>query len=265
MGIQFEEMDFDSRINMLQIMSASGDIPIDTFLIEGYIETGEELNREPDMRMLDLSTRKSNEIIPQDKPDMVSNENTFPGKKKYYNHMLKYLLIAVVLSTGLAYIILYMKEDMNKHNKDQLLIPSKSATYRNSGEHISPSSHHNNQSARALDPIIPLSAKPDMLKEEGLIIPDKIKLSSSDQSPPAKISPENNEYYTQVGAWINPEYAKRTLTQLNKYYPDATIVVQNNFNKIKIPGIKNRTEGNKVIKDIEDKFHLHPLLVLNQL
>jgi len=261
MGIQFEEMDIDNRINMLHIMSASGDIPIDTLLFDGDIEIGEELDKEPDMRMSGLSTGESNKIIPQHELDVVSQANTRLGKKKQYNKMLKYVLMVVIFSTALAFTIPVMKENFNKQNKDQLLIPSKSAASQNPGGNIPQSSDYNIQSARAPDQVIPLSVKPHMLKKTGVNIPDKKKVTDSNQSPPTKIL---LEYYIQVGSWINPDYAKGTLAQLNKYYPDATIVVHNNFNKIKIPGIKNRTHGNKIIKDIEDKFHLNPLLVLKR-
>jgi general secretion pathway protein D len=68
-------------------------------------------------------------------------------------------------------------------------------------------------------------------------------------------------YFIQVGAWKNPEYADETLEKLKGDYPDAYIITVNNFNKLRIPGIKTKNQGVVIIKDIEENFNLNPLLM----
>jgi hypothetical protein len=74
----------------------------------------------------------------------------------------------------------------------------------------------------------------------------------------------NGSYFLQVGAWKNSNYASRMLVNVKKYYPDAYMVAENGFIKIKVPGIKNKTQGNRILKDIKDKFGVTPLLVLKR-
>ena len=333
MGIKFKEMDIDDRVKMLEIMSASGDIPVDNFLIDGDIDNGmdkkdnEEIgttfNRidknktipeilkrytkhinaeDPEVKELhfgensiafanesdgpvsdiihtgetandsandktsfksssDLSTSECNSTSNQE-PGFVSKVNTCSDKPKHNKNMWKYLIIAIVISTVLAYTVLVMKENRNKSKINQVQIPSKPANNQDPLQNSPESSDYNIQPAREPDQLIPLSSKPRKQINSGEKIADKNKVTDFNQSPTTKLPLNINEYYIQVGAWSNPDYAKATLAQLSKFYPDATIVIQNNFNKIRIPGIKTTTHGNKIIKDIEDNFHLKPLLIL---
>ena len=54
------------------------------------------------------------------------------------------------------------------------------------------------------------------------------------------------------------------LAKLKQYYPDIYVVKENNLNKIRIPGIRNRQEGSKIINDIRKKFNMNSLLVLKK-
>ncbi|MEN8262725.1 MAG: SPOR domain-containing protein [Nitrospirota bacterium] len=81
------------------------------------------------------------------------------------------------------------------------------------------------------------------------------------QSLDKKIAAVNSKYYVQVGSWKNSRYAKRILMKLKKDYPEATIVAQNNFNKVRIPGPMTRKQAAIIFKDIEGKLNIRPLIV----
>ncbi len=68
-------------------------------------------------------------------------------------------------------------------------------------------------------------------------------------------------FLVQVGAWRNPEYSNEILPRLQIRYPDAYIVVKNNFNIIRIPGVMNRAQGLIMLEEIADKFNLTGLVV----
>lgn len=73
--------------------------------------------------------------------------------------------------------------------------------------------------------------------------------------------PDIETSYIQVGAWKNSEYAEDILRQIKKYYPAVYVKVENNFNKIRIPGVKNEEEGAIIMKDIEERFNLKSFMV----
>jgi hypothetical protein len=74
----------------------------------------------------------------------------------------------------------------------------------------------------------------------------------------------NDEYYVQVGSSKNHNYAQKMLVKIKKYYPEAFIVVHNNFSKIRIPGVLTKKQGAIVSRDIEKKFNLKPMVVLKK-
>jgi hypothetical protein len=71
----------------------------------------------------------------------------------------------------------------------------------------------------------------------------------------------NIEYSIQVGAWKYPNYAQKMLVKLKQYYPEAYISVENNFHKVRIPGIMNKKQDANISKDIEGKFNITPIVV----
>jgi cell division septation protein DedD len=71
-------------------------------------------------------------------------------------------------------------------------------------------------------------------------------------------------YLVQVGAWKNPEYSNEILPRLQAYYPDAYIVVVNNFNIIRIPGVMHREQGGMMLMEIRDKFNLAGIVIANK-
>ena len=80
---------------------------------------------------------------------------------------------------------------------------------------------------------------------------------------PAVIYPHplDKGYSIQVGAWKYPEYAHAMLIKVQSYYPEAYIMVENDFHKIRIPDIPNKEIGADVSKDIEGKFKIKPILI----
>lgn len=73
---------------------------------------------------------------------------------------------------------------------------------------------------------------------------------------------ESGGYFIQVGSWKNVNFAREALEKLKRhYYPDAYIVMQGVFNKVRVPGIMNREQGITVIENIEERFGLKPIIV----
>jgi Flp pilus assembly secretin CpaC len=73
---------------------------------------------------------------------------------------------------------------------------------------------------------------------------------------------EGNDFFIQVGSWKKFEIARETMERLKNHYPGTYIVEQNNFSKVRIPGIRNREEGNILLEELKEKYDLNPLLVL---
>ncbi|MCK5504512.1 MAG: SPOR domain-containing protein, partial [Thermodesulfovibrionia bacterium] len=89
----------------------------------------------------------------------------------------------------------------------------------------------------------------------------KGKVYDLKQSLYKKIAAVNNKYYVQVGSWKNSQYAEDILIKLKKDYPEANIVEQNNFNKVRIPGAMTKKQAAIISKDIEGKLNMKPLIV----
>ncbi len=80
-----------------------------------------------------------------------------------------------------------------------------------------------------------------------------------------QIQIENNkDHFIQVGAWKNPKYAQEMFDKLKIYYPNTFIIVENNFNKVRITGIKTKKQGMILLNRLKEKFKLKPFLVLNK-
>jgi hypothetical protein len=54
------------------------------------------------------------------------------------------------------------------------------------------------------------------------------------------------------------------IVKLKKHYPRAYLISGNNLNKIMIPDIESKIQGEKIIKDIEKNFNLKPILKLKK-
>jgi len=101
----------------------------------------------------------------------------------------------------------------------------------------------------------------DLSKQE-LIEPVQAEQKLTEAGQRNEVSAGNNQSYVQVGAWKNLNYAETALSKIKQYYPDAYIFEQNDFYKIRIPGILTKKQGAIVSNDIEKKFDLKPMLVL---
>jgi cell division septation protein DedD len=102
-------------------------------------------------------------------------------------------------------------------------------------------------------------------QEEISTLPVNEKLSPADSNniQPAETEfMEGSDFFIQVGSWKQFEIALETMEKLKDHYPGTYVVDHNNFSKVRIPGIRNREEGNLLLKELKEKYDLNPLLVL---
>ncbi|RJQ50353.1 MAG: hypothetical protein C4538_00295 [Nitrospiraceae bacterium] len=92
---------------------------------------------------------------------------------------------------------------------------------------------------------------------------DKKKLLSAEQlTPEAK---KTGNYYIQVGAWLYPQNAQKTMNLLANEYPDIYLIEENNIIKVRIPGIMTKNAGESVMKKLRKDFKLKPILMPNKI
>lgn len=77
-------------------------------------------------------------------------------------------------------------------------------------------------------------------------------------------SEKNIRYALQVGAFKSESTAHMVAEKLKPFYPNISIVKVNNFNKVRVNGIRTKQEGTAILRDIETKFKLKPLLIISQ-
>jgi len=75
------------------------------------------------------------------------------------------------------------------------------------------------------------------------------------------LSEKDNEFTVQVAAYKNINYAYKTIKRLQKNYIHAYIKKENNFNKVRVPGIKTRKDGEAMIKELRKTFGLRAVLL----
>lgn len=194
------------------------------------------------------------------KPDLASKNTPFKAKNQK-NKTSKHILLIIAVSVFLVLTLSVEMEDIRNGFKSQSLIQNKLITSQDLKKNIPLYSTENIQPSEKAIQNLPQSGKQQPLQEAGTKMPEHDEVANSEQSMINKVSLENKEYFIQVGAWRTSAYSKKILAELNKYYPDAYIVKQNNFNKIRIPGIITISYGKQMIKDIEDKFNVKPMLV----
>ncbi len=71
----------------------------------------------------------------------------------------------------------------------------------------------------------------------------------------------NDKYLIQVGAWRNIEFAEEALEKLRSSYPEIYIVKEDNFHKVRIPGIMTKKQVSIISADIKENFNLSVILV----
>lgn len=75
------------------------------------------------------------------------------------------------------------------------------------------------------------------------------------------LSEKDNKFTVQVGAYKNITYAYETIKKLQKKHIHAYIKKENNFNKVRVPGIKTKKEGEAMIKELRETFGFRSVLL----
>jgi len=195
------------------------------------------------------------------KPDLVSKDTPFKAKNQK-NKTSKHILIIIAVSFFLVLTLSVEIKDIRNGFKSQSPIQNKLITGQDLKKNIPLYSTENIQSNEKASQNLSQSGKQQPLQEAGTKKPEHDEVANSEQSLINKVLLENKEYFIQVAAWRTSAYSKKILAELNKYYPDAYIVKQNNFYKIRISGIITISNGKQMIKDIEDKFNVKPMLMV---
>jgi cell division septation protein DedD len=322
MGIKLTETELDTKLRMLEIMSAAGEVPVDSFLSEGGDDDGTG-NGETGTRISDLNVLPEEKASPEkavaidehtgpeafrDEGPLSTQEGLFTGKKSVSafnevfrqaqaerpetedmmneeelesdmpwpkapvvekktthaalvlkkllgNRMLIYSSSTVVLSAVLIYALFLIFKSPDISIKSPVPVPAQSM-YRQEEALNRPvppveDARDNETAAPAIQPPVEQHiSKAESSKSIEQDVPASI------QQPP--VITADKMQYIQVGAWKNLDNAKEMLQRLKKYYPDAYLIAGTKLNKIKIP-VKNKTQGNGIIKDIEAKFHITPM------
>ncbi|MEW6602323.1 MAG: PilZ domain-containing protein [Nitrospirota bacterium] len=297
MGLKLVATELDTRLRMLEIMSAAGEVPVDSFLSGGgeqeieppeldysYAETGHAMTEIPVQQStetkddgieqeksddegplipeVELSNEKSPgsafdevlktvesedqqqaEEVPVDEPvesDMpwprhksVEDETAHaPGvgsrvlKQLMEHRMITYSSVAAVILVISAYAFFSMS-----HRRDSIINPPP-AVRQQEEQHITK------------------AADSEPFQQEVSAV-----LSEQDDD---RVEEEQLQY-VQIGAWRNIDNAREMLQKVRKYYPEAYMTEGKKLNKVKIPA-SNKTETMSIIKDIEDRFQLKPLV-----
>jgi tetratricopeptide (TPR) repeat protein len=74
-------------------------------------------------------------------------------------------------------------------------------------------------------------------------------------------SDKNSRYKVQVGAFAILNNAKILIERLRDDYLYVHIEKEDNLNKVRIIGIKTRTEGNLIMNNIKHKFRIKPFMI----
>ncbi len=324
MGIKLREMELDTKLRMLEIMSAAGDVPVDSFLSDGSDDDGtwkeETGERMPDLNLLPADKAAPEQVKPDDedtgpevfrhekplstqeglfteeKPvssfnevfkqaqtegpeqDIMNEEglesdmpwpkvNAVEGKTARSALDLKHLLgnktfiyssITVVLLAVCVYTLSLIFKIPDTVTITPVPTPEQS-TYRQEETLIRPVSPVEvaGDDKAAAPAIQPLDEQPISKTESSKAT--KQEVPAAVRQRPVINANNDKAQYVQVGAWRNPDNAKEMLQKIKKYYPDAYLIAGTKLNKVKIP-VKDKTQGNMIIKDIENKFHIKPML-----
>jgi len=115
---------------------------------------------------------------------------------------------------------------------------------------------HHNTTGPLIEEKEPLQVPRGIGKKESAspIVPDRDRVADKERT-------KKKNYYVQAGAWKNADYAQEYLMKLRKNYPEAFIRVDNNFNKVRIPGIVTKEQGRIICEDIVTRLKLKPILI----
>ena len=242
MGIKFRDISESVKSGILKILSAAGDVPVDFFL--SYADTGADPKSEIVL---------AEETGQEHKHDAAYTE-TDRGNKKNVS-----TIIAVTAAIVLSFSLPAPLDDMSKGVSTPELESVTSISGQDDEENPLLSLADNSPLHGLVQgPAYKSSPHTDV----AVLVKDEA--AQPGLTPTDSAGPDTTGFYIQVGSWKNPDYAHETRDQLIEFYPDAYIVVEKGFHVIRIPGIMTKTEGNGIIKDIESKYKLTPLLFLTR-
>ena len=72
---------------------------------------------------------------------------------------------------------------------------------------------------------------------------------------------KHGKYIVQVGAFRNIAYANELIEKLKPYYRYVYIESEDNFNKVRIPGIETGKQGRAVMRELKEKLSLRSFLL----
>jgi tetratricopeptide (TPR) repeat protein len=75
------------------------------------------------------------------------------------------------------------------------------------------------------------------------------------------LSEKDNKYTVQVGAYKNINYAYETNKRLQKNHINSYIKKESNFNKVRVPGMKTKKDGEAMIKELRKTFGFQSVLL----
>ncbi|UCH79835.1 MAG: hypothetical protein JSW20_08755 [Nitrospiraceae bacterium] len=101
----------------------------------------------------------------------------------------------------------------------------------------------------------------EVMRDEPEVQEDKLAMVNDDNTMfhKGEIS-RDGRFFIQVGAWKELKHARETILKLKDRFPDTYIIKENNFNKVRIAGIKTKHEGYLMMMELEDDFNLLPYL-----
>jgi hypothetical protein len=232
MGIKFRDISASVKSSILKIMSAAGDVPVSLFLPGDDTESKKIKAAEPDQ----ISAAAS-----------AHTEMTRGNKKRIAT------IIAVTGAIVLCFLLTAQFDNLIKVITGPEPDSAKTTSLRKN-EYNQSLSHADKDRRESLIKEVSYQSGSDVLTTD-----------KAGQSGPSSADIDSpTEFYVQVGTWKNPDYALETRDRLIEYYPAAYIIVEKDFHVIRIPGIMTKTEGDKIIKEIENTYNLRPLLSLKR-
>ena len=276
-GIKFREADSPSTYEMMNVMSAYGNVSAGSFLDEAdtVYEVKNRLKREWIPELISPENAVNTPVvIPENKDNQVpalaeepdkgreSNDDTMErGRRKGMKSIYLPLIIGAALLLVFALPEYY--DNFTHSNKDVVTVNEQSAKIEVPASEAQPmlGEETGNSNEITGDQTEPEETMGEEQGSEGE--GEEMNITHADSPPSSMAVSSGKEYYVQVGSWKNPEYALEALDKLKADYPDAYMTIAGDFHKVKIPHITSVTEGSRIIKYIKENLHFNALLVLH--
>lgn len=238
MGIKFRDVSDSFKNKMLNMLAAVGEAPVN---------------------FIPSITDKVNEIISTAETGQASNIGKVHTEAVRGSNTALLILISVT-AAAVMFLSLPARLDnlINRVTTSNENSVDPRSVQENINYHPGPLSEHD-----PLDrPVKDTSYKPS--QGTGIAAPVRDITEQRVLSPMDNEADDNSAFIIQVGSWKNPDYARETLDHLIELFPDTYMVIEKGFHVIRIPGLATKTDGDRIIKELEDKYNLRPLLVLNR-